>query len=80
MDQGEQITKQLEKGLYARNAKTPKEENYLQNKIAYIFKHRSKAYKHNTKVAEGLAKLAQKMDSLNNFYVVAQAATTNGIV
>ena len=35
----EQITKQLEEGIYGRNAKTPEEETYLRNKIAYIFKH-----------------------------------------
>ena len=51
----EQITKQLEKRIYGRNAKTPEEEAYLRNKIAYIYKHRSKAYYHNAKVAEGLA-------------------------
>ena len=51
----EQITKQLEEGIYGRNAKTPEEETYLRNKIAYIFKHRGKACKHNAKVAEGLS-------------------------
>ena len=76
----EQITKQLEKGIYGRNAKTLEEEIYLKNKIAYIFKHRSKAYKHNTKVAEGLSELAQQMDNLSNFYVVAQAAMVDRIV
>ena len=35
----EQITKQLEEGIYGRNVKTPQEETYLRNKIAYIFKH-----------------------------------------
>ena len=35
----EQITKQLEAGIYGRNVKTPGEETYLRNKIAYIFKH-----------------------------------------
>ena len=35
----EQITKQLEEGIYGRNAKTPQEKTYLRNKIAYIFKH-----------------------------------------
>ena len=72
--------KQLEEGIYGRNAKTPEEEAYLRNKIAYIFKHRSKAYKHNAKVAEGLAELAQQMDSLSDFYMIAQAATVDGIV
>ena len=67
-------------GIYGRNAKTPEEEAYLRNKIAYIFKHRSKAYEHNAKAAEGLAELAQQMDSLSDFYVVAQAATADGIV
>ena len=67
-------------GIYGRNAKTPEEEAYLRNKIAYIFKHRSKAYEHNAKAAEGLAGLAQQMDSLSDFYVVAQAATADGIV
>ena len=76
----QQITKQLEEGIYERNAKTPEEEAYLRNKITYIFKHRSKAYEHNAKVAEGLSELAQKMDSLSDFYVVAQAATADGIV
>ena len=37
-------------------------------------------HEHNAKVAEGLAELAQQMDSLNNFYVVAQAATADRIV
>ena len=72
--------KQLEEGIYTRNAKSPEEESYLKSKIAYIFKHRSKAHEHNAKVAEGLADLAQQMDSLSNFYVVAQAATVDGIV
>ena len=81
VDQGEQITKQLKKGIYVWNAKKrPEEESNLQNKIAYIFKHKTKAHEHNAKAAEGLAELAQKMDSLNNFYVVAQAATADGIV
>ena len=80
MSLDEQITKQLEEGIYGRNAKSPEEEAYLRNKIAYIFKHRSKAYKHNAKVTEGLAELAQQMDSLSNFYMVAQAATADGIV
>ena len=31
-------------------------------------------------MAEGLAELAQKMGSLSDFYVVAQAPTTDGIV
>ena len=52
----------------------------MRNKIAYIFKHRSKEQEHNVKAAEGLAELAQKMDSLNDCYVVTQAATTDGIV
>ena len=56
------------------------EESYLKSKIAYIFKHRSKAHEHNAKVVEGLTELAQQMDSLNNFYVVAQAATADGII
>ena len=72
--------KQLEEGIYVRNAKSPEEESYLRNKIAYIFKHRSKAHKHNAKAAEGLAKLAQKIDRLSDFYMVAQAATVDGIV
>ena len=76
----EQITKQLEEGIYERNAKTPEEEAYLRNKIAYIFKHRSKGYEHNAKVAEGLAKLVQQMDSLSDFYMVAEAATVDRIV
>ena len=76
----EEITKQLEEGIYGRNAKTPEEEAYLRNKIAYIFKHRSKAYEHNAKVAEGLSELVQQMDSLSNFYVVAQAATVDRII
>ena len=80
VSQGKQITKQLEEGIYGRNAKTPEEETYLRNKIAYIFKHRGKAYKHNAKVAEGLSELAQQMDILSDFYVVAQAATVDGIV
>ena len=63
----EQITKQLEEGIYGRNAKTPEEEAYSRNKIAYIFKHRSKAYEHNAKVAEGLSELAQQMDNLSDF-------------
>ena len=46
VSQDEQITKQLEEGIYGRNAKTPEEETYLRNKIAYIFKHPSKEYKH----------------------------------
>ena len=41
---------------------------------------RSEAHEHNTKAAEGLTKLAQKMDSLSNFYMVAQAATADDIV
>ena len=60
--------------------KTLEEETYLRNKIIYIFKHRSKVYKHNAKVAEGLSDLAQQMDNLSNFYVVAQAANVDGIV
>ena len=76
VSQDEQITKQLEEGIYGRNAKTPEEETYLRNKIAYIFKHQSKAYEHNAKVAE----LAQQMDNLSDFYVVAQAATVDGII
>ena len=63
-----------------RNAKSPEEKNYLRNKIAYIFKDRSKANKYNAKAAEGLAELAQKMDSLSDFYMVTQAATVDGIV
>ena len=42
--------------------------------------HRSKAYEHNAKVAEGLSELAQQMDNLNDFYVVVQAATADGII
>ena len=80
VNQGEQITKQHEEGIYMWNAKTPEEESYLRNKIIYIFKHRSKAHEHNAKSAEGLAVLAQKMDSLSDFYVVTQAATVDGIV
>ena len=76
----EQITKQLEEGIYGRNAKTLEEETYLRNKIAYIFKHLGKAYKHNAKVAEGLSELAQQMDNLSNFYMVAQAAMVDGII
>ena len=80
VNQDEEITKQLEEGIYGRNAKIPEEEAYLRNKIASIFKHRSKAYEHNAKVAEGLSELAQQMDSLSDFYVVAQAATVDGII
>ena len=80
LDWGEQITKQLEEGRYIWNAKTPEEESYLRNKIAYIFKHRSKAHEHNTKAAEGFAELVQKMDSLSDFYAVAQATTMDSIV
>ena len=80
VNRDEQITKQLEEGMYMRNAKSPGEESYLKGKIAYIFKHGSKAQEHNAKVAEGLADLAQQMDSLNDFYVVAQAATANRII
>ena len=80
MSRDEQITKQLEEGIYGRNAKTLEEETYLRNKIAYIFKHRSKAYEHNAKVAEGLSELAQQMDNLSYFYMVAQAATVDRIV
>ena len=72
--------KQLEEGIYVRNAKSLEEKKYFRNKIAYIFKHRSKAYEHNAKAAEGLAELAQQMGSLSDFYVVAQAATVDGIV
>ena len=72
--------KQLEEGIYMRNAKSPEEESYLRSKITYIFKPRSKAHEHNTKVAEGLSELAQQMDSLSNFYMVAQATTVDGIV
>ena len=80
VSQDEQITKQLEEGIYGRNVKTPEEDTYLRNKIAYIFKQRSKAYKHNAKVAEGLSELAQQMDNLSDFYMVPQAATVDGIV
>ena len=80
VNRDEQIMKQLKEGIYGRYAKSPEEETYLRNKIAYIFKHRSKAHEHNAKVAEGLAELAQQMDSLSNFYVVAQAATVDEIV
>ena len=80
VSRNKQITKQLEEGIYGRNAKTPEEETYLRNKIAYIFKHRGKAYKHNAKVAEGLSELAQQMGNLSDFYVVAQAATVDEII
>ena len=80
VNRDEQIMKQLEEGIYTRNAKSPEEESYLRSKIAYIFKHRSKAHEHDAKVAEGLAELAQQMDSLNDFDVVAQAATADGIM
>ena len=80
MSRDEQITKQLEEGIYGRNVKTMEEETYLRNKIAYIFKHQSKAYKHNTKVAEGLSDLAQQMDNLSDFYMVAQGATVDRII
>ena len=80
VDHGEQLTKQLGEGLYARNTKTPNEEKYLRSKIASIFKHRSKAHKHNARAAEGLAELAEKMNNLDNFYVVAQAATVDRII
>ena len=76
VDHPEQLTKQLEEGLYARNTKTPDEEKYLKSKIASIFKHRSKAHKHNARAAEGLAELAEKMNNLDNFYVVTQAANS----
>ena len=72
--------KHLEEGIYSRNAKSLEEEAYLRNKIAYIFKHRSKAYEHNAKVAEGLAELAKQMDNLSDFYMVTQAATLDRIV
>ena len=39
VSQDKQIIKQLEEGIYGRNTKTPQEETYLRNKIAYIFKH-----------------------------------------
>ena len=71
--------KQLKEGIYVRNEKSPEEESYLRNKIAYIFKHSSKAHEHNTKAAEGLAELAQKIDSLSDFYMVTQAAIVDGI-
>ena len=80
VNRDEQITKQLEEGIYGRNMKSPEEKAYLRNKIAYIFKHRSKAYEHNAKVAEGLAELAKQMDSLSNFYVVTQATTADRII
>ena len=35
----EQITKQLEEGIYGKNVKTPQEETYLRNNIAYNSKH-----------------------------------------
>ena len=79
VNQDEQITKELEEGIYMRNAKSLEEESYLRSKIAYIFKHRSKAHEYNAKVAEGLAELAQQMDSLNDFYMVTQAATVEVI-
>ena len=72
--------KHLKEGIYTRNAKSLEEESYLKSKIAYIFKHRSKAHEDNAKVAEGLDDLAQQMDSLSDFYVVAQAATVDRIV
>ena len=77
---GEKIMKQLEEGIYMRNTKSPEEKNYLRNKIAYIFKDRSKAHKYNAKADEGLAELAQKMDSLSDFYMFTQATTADGIV
>ena len=80
VSQDEQITKQLEEGIYGRNAKTPEEETYLRNKIAYIFKHQGKVYEHNAKVVEGLSELAQQMDNLSNFYMIAQAATIDRII
>ena len=80
VNRDEQSMKQLKEGIYTRNAKSPEEESYLRSKIAYMFKHRSKAHAHNAKAAVGLAELAQQMDSLSNFYVVTQAATVNGIV
>ena len=67
VNQDEQIMKQLEEGIYTRNAKSPEEKSYLRIKIAYIFKHRSKAHEHNARVAEGQAELAQQMDSLSDF-------------
>ena len=76
----EQITKQLEEGIYGRNVKTPEEETYLRYKISFIFKHRSEAYEHNAKVAEGLSELTQQMDNLSDFYMVTQAATVDGII
>ena len=39
-----------------------------------------KHIEHNANIAEGLADLAQQMDSLNDFYVVTQAATADGII
>ena len=80
VNRDEQIMKQLEEGIYMRNAKSLEENSYLRIKIAYILKHRSKAHEHNTKVAKGLDELAQQMDSLSNFYVVTQAATADRIV
>ena len=41
----EQIMKQLEEGIYTRNAKSPEEEAYLRNKITYIYRS-----KHNIEV------------------------------
>ena len=64
---GKEIMKLLKEGIYMRNAKSPEKESYLRNKFAYIFKHRSTAHEHNAKAAEGLAELAQKIDSLSNF-------------
>ena len=80
VNQDEQIMKQLKEGIYMRNAKSPELEGYLRSKIAYIFKHRSKAHEHNANIAQGLADLAQQMDSLNDFYVVTQTATVDGII
>ena len=80
VSQDEQITKQLEEGIYGRNVKTPEEETYLRNKNTYIFKYRSKAYKHNAKVAEVLSDLEQQMDNLSDFDVVTQAAKVDGII
>ena len=60
INRDKQIMRRLEEGIEGRNAKSLEEEAYLRNKVAYIFKHRSEAYEHNAKVAEGLAELANK--------------------
>ena len=80
VNRDEQIMKQSRKESTKEMQSHRRNDIILKAKIAYIFKHRSKVHEHNAKVAEGLAELAQQMDSLNNFYVVAQAATVDGII